>query len=476
MTTTVFLTGATGNWGRFILREFRQRADRVNVIALVRRRPRDDRVLAEFDGMRNLEIVYGDLTSYEDVASCVARADIVLHVGALVSPRADEQPELAHRVNVGSMENIIRAVKSQPNPSAIAVVGIGSVAETGDRRPPKHWGRVGDPLRLSELDEYGQSKVIAEKLLVDSGLPKWAWLRQTGIFYPALLEVRDPIMTHVPFAGVLEWVSAEDSSRLLANIAEPNVPAEFWGGIYNVGGGENWRLTNWEFLSALLAAMGVKDLRKWYDRNWFAVKNFHGQYFTDSDRLEDLIPFRQDTFPQALARAIAAAPLTVRFAGRVPAWIVKQFVLKPLSRKPRGTMAAIRANSPVEISAQFGSRTAWNSIGDWSTFTPPIADPAPTFLDHGYDEKKPPSEWAAVDYVEAASFRGGRLLSSEISRGDIGTPLAWECAEGHRFEGSPRLILTGGHWCPECIRHPTEYAVQAAHNPFLAQLDRGRAV
>ena len=468
--TRVLLTGATGNWGRAALRELREHADRLAVIALVRPTERDRAVLAEFADMDNLEVVWGDLTDYTAVAGCVRRADVILHVGAVVSPLADDQPRLAHRVNVGSMANIIRAVKAQPDPGRIAVVGIGSIAETGNRNPPHHWGRVGDPIRVSRFDEYGQSKVIAERELVESGLPKWVWLRQTGILHPAMLAIRDAIITHVPFGAVMEWVSAEDSARLLANLCDPDVPTELWGGIHNIGGGEGWRLTNWQLQTALTGAMGVKDVRRWYDRNWFALKNFHGHWFTDSDRLEQLVPFRRDTFSQALSRSMAAAPRSVRSAGRVPPWVVKHLVMKPLSRHPRGTMAAIRNGDADAIAAHFGSFEAWRQIGDWSTFEPPEPSRTPSFLDLGFDEDKNPDAWTALDYTEAATHRGGHLLSRDVERGDIATPLTWACAFGHEFTGSPRLILTGGHWCPVCVRDVAGYERQAERNPFLAQV------
>jgi nucleoside-diphosphate-sugar epimerase len=237
----VFLTGATGNWGRFVLDEFRDRADRFEVVALVLPTPADTRAIQRHQGMPNLEVRFGDLTDYTQVESCVSGAHFVLHLGGIVSPVGDDQPDLAHRVNVGSVGNIVRAVHAQPDPAAIGVVGIGTVAQTGDRNPPHHWGRIGDPLRPAHFDEYGHSKIIAEKDLVESALPKWVSLRQTGIFHPGMLNIRDPIMTHSPFDGVMEWVSAEDSARLLANLCEDDVPAQFWCDIYNVGGGNGWR-------------------------------------------------------------------------------------------------------------------------------------------------------------------------------------------------------------------------------------------
>jgi nucleoside-diphosphate-sugar epimerase len=325
------------------------------VVAFALDTEQDRAVLDEFSDMENLEVFWGDLLNPADVQRAIRDVDLVLHVGAVVSPLADQHPELAQRVNIGSMQNIIRAVAALPDPGSVGVVGIGSVAETGDRSPPIHWGRVGDPIRVSQFDEYGQTKVVAEKLLIESGLPKWAWLRQTGIFHPGMLGLRDPIMTHSTLGGVMEWATAEDSARLLAGIAERELPEEFWGGIYNIGGGAEWRLTNWQLQTAISGALGVGDVRGWYNRNWFATKNFHGHWYTDSDRLNDLVPFRRDTFEQALARAVATLPDSVRSAGQVPAWIVKNFVMRPLTRKPHGTMHAIAHHDESAIRAHFGS-------------------------------------------------------------------------------------------------------------------------
>ena len=465
----VLLTGATGNWGRATLRAFRERPD-VVVRAFALDTEADRAVLAEFSDMENLEIRFGDLTRYDDVVRAVDGVSLVLHVAAVVSPLADANPALAHRVNIGAIQNLVRALHALPDPGAVGLVGVGSVAETGDRQEPHHWGRVGDPVRVSQFDEYGQTKVVAERIVVESGLPRWAWLRQTGIFHPAMLSIRDPIMTHSPFAGVMEWVSDEDAARLLVGLTAPDLPDEFWQGIHNVGGGEGWRLTNWQLQTAISGAMGVRDVRRWYDRNWFATRNFHGHWYTDSDRLQDLVPFRKDDFDTALARAVATLPAAVRNAGKVPAVIVKNLVMRPIAHKPRGTMHAVAHRRMDEVAAHFGSYEAWRAIGDWPDFEEPEPSRIPSFLDHGYDEDKPPGAWTAADYAQAAAYRGGALLSDDAGQGRIDVPLVWRCAFGHVFAGSPRLILTGGHWCPDCVRDSAGYARQAEHNAFLAQV------
>lgn len=467
----VFLTGATGHMGIEVLREFVRRSDRFDVTVLVVPGKRDREIIAEFVDEPSVTVRYGDVTSYEDVESCVAGADVVAHLGALVSPYADDHRQETMRVNVGGAQNIIAAVKARRDPADVGVIMIGSVAEFGDRNPPLHWGRVGDPLAPSQFDDYAQSKIRAERALVDSGLPRWAWLRQTGIFHPGMLAIRDAIMLHVPLGGVIEWVSATDSARLIANACEDDVPEEFWGGIYDVGGGAGWRLTNWEFQSRIGRALGVKDIRKWYDRKWFATANFHGLWYTDSDALEDLLRFRAGTFDEALELAVAAQGPFTRLAGRIPAWLVKRSVIAPLSRGERGPMSWINENDEAHIRAYFGSREEWEAIGDWSSFVPPAPSTVPVLLDHGYDESMRRARWRRAVLRDAARFRGGMLMESPSIVGH-GTPVTWACADGHRFEGSPRLVLTAGHWCPVCVTDTAGFTRQAEHNAFLAQLFR----
>jgi nucleoside-diphosphate-sugar epimerase len=456
--------------GREVLRALVDRADRFDVTALVLPTAHDRERMAEFREARNVVIVYGDLTNYDDVARGVGGADFVVHTGALVSPVADDQPELTMKTNVGGTRNIIRAVKAQGHPDSVGVVMIGSVAETGDRNPPHHWGRVGDPLKPARYDTYAQSKIIAERDLVDSGLRKWVWLRQTGIFHPGLLEIRDPIMTHVPLDGVMEWVSDKDSGRLLANACEDDVPDEFWRNVYNVGGGPSWRLTNWDMQACVMRALGVADLRRLYERNWFATQNFHGHWYTDSDRLEGLLHFRTETFEKALVRVVAAAPAHLRLAGRVPPWLVRRFVVKPLTLRPRGTMSWIESRDEERTRAYFGSREHWAQIGNWSTFEPDDPTRRPTYLDLGFDEARGTATWTVPDLAAAADFRGGALASETEGSTPAATPLRWRCAEGHTFTGSPRLVLTAGHWCPTCVTQPADFGRQAESNAFLRQV------
>jgi len=91
-------------------------------------------------------------------------------------------------------------------------------------------------------------------------------------------------------------------------------------------------------------------------------------------------------------------------------------------------------------------------------------------IDHGYDEDKPESELDIDDMKKAARFRGGECLSDKMNTGDWNSKLEFSCAFGHRFKASPRLILEGGHWCPECEAKSWNYGRRAKVDPFFAQV------
>ena len=99
-----------------------------------------------------------------------------------------------------------------------------------------------------------------------------------------------------------------------------------------------------------------------------------------------------------------------------------------------GTMWWISNNVEDRITAYYGSKKNWEAIGNWDTFKIERPTEEVTLLDHGYDESKPDSELDLEDMKKAAAFRGGECLSTEMTKGDLFTPLKWKCAHGHEFE------------------------------------------
>ncbi|MBR1878529.1 MAG: NAD(P)-dependent oxidoreductase [Paludibacteraceae bacterium] len=486
--TTVFLTGATGTMGFAGMQEILKYPDRYSLRILARPSEKNKKLLNPLaSNHSSLHIIWGDLTRYDDVLRGVTGADIVLHVGGMVSPQADYRPKATLRTNISAAEYITRAVLAQPEDKQPKVVYIGSVAQMGDRREPLHWGRAGDPICVSAYDHYGLTKAAAERIITDSGIKTWVSLRQSGILYPAILKNYDPIMFHVPIRGVLEWATVEDSGRLLERVCRPEVPAEFWNNYYNIGSGEQYRLSNYEFECLLLNAIGCPKPEKIFNANWFTTRNFHGMWYIDGDKLENYLHFRANIPVKEYFAQMAKAkslPLGIKFAARthiaklVP-HCVKAAMCFMANSYEHGTQWWIKQaqgegingeRARKRVSAYYGSLEAYRAIPDWKHMDLSHPSDTPVLLNHGYDETKDIDSLSDAELQQAAAFRGGKYLGNDM----------WQDAEGRSFKASRRLILLGGHWSPYDMPFPYKGEKEeerawhwdrvAKQNPFFAQL------
>ena len=367
---TVFLTGGTGNMGQAGFKELYNRRDRFNIRLLARDSKKNRKILKPYLDDPSVTVVWGDLTRYEDVLEGVRGSDYVLHVGGMVSPAADYYPEKTLKVNVTSAENVAKAVLAQPNADSIKVVYIGSVAQYGDRSVPNHWGCATDPQVPAKFDMYAVSKIQSETVFAKSGIKNWVSLRQSGILYPGILNVVNPTAFHVPMGGVLEWATIEDSGRLLAQVCEDWVPEDFWNKAYNISSGEQYRLTNYEFMKLMLGSLGLPDPEKVFEPQWFALRNFHGMWYTDADRLDEILHFRANIpVKEYFASMKSKLPWFYSLAFLAPAWAVKMFMKPYAFEKGLGTQWWVE-NDTEKFLAYYGSREAYDAIRSWDDIRP----------------------------------------------------------------------------------------------------------
>lgn len=428
--TRVFLTGATGVMGMSGLKELIKYPDLYDITVLARQSKINHKKLNPFIS-RGVRVIWGDLLDEKSIENGVKDSDIVLHVGGMVSPAAEHFPDKTLKVNIGSMKLIVDCVKKieDNDPERIIkVVYIGSVSQYGSKLPPNHWGRVGDSLKAAKFDAYALSKILAERTLLEAGLRKWVSIRQTAILHSGLLKkANDPVTFHVPLRGAIEWVSVEDSGRLLERICRKDVPDSFWQRCYNVGGGEKFRLTNLEFERGILKALGCPSPEKIFEPNWFATDNFHGIWFEDSETLDEILHYRhEDSFEAALIRMKSELPLYYRLTPLVPAFLVKLFMKRVAKSSELGTLWWIKNNVTKRIEAAWGSLEKYEKIEDWSRIKEEILHRKKGF----YTEKEIPE---SVGSYETRNVK---------------------CEKGHVYITSG-LLERAGHSCPHCLREST---------------------
>lgn len=376
--TRVFLTGATGVMGMAGLKELTAKPDEYRVTVLARDSRINRKKLLPYE-KQGVEIIWGNLLDNESLRKGIENSDIVLHVGGMVSPKADIYPEETLKVNVGSMQkicDIVKELEGKDKEREIKVVYIGSVAQYGSKMPPNHWGSAQDKLNPAKYDAYAKSKVMAEEVLVSSQLKKWVSIRQTSILHVGLLKnASNPVAFHTPINGVLEWITPEDSGRLLERLCRKEVPEDFWGKFYNAGGGEAFRMTNLEFERKILKGMGCPKPEKVFETNWFAQDNFHGMWFRDSDYLDSILHFREaDTPDEAIGRLRQSLPFYFKLAPFVPSFFIKQYMKSVASKKGLGPLSWIRDNDLKKIEAAWGSEEEYRKIPKWSEWKEPELD------------------------------------------------------------------------------------------------------
>jgi nucleoside-diphosphate-sugar epimerase len=485
----VFLAGASGSMGFEAFKNLWARRDEFDIVLLQRPSQKNKKLFKKYEKDCNinsipgkgvvegngLRIVWGDATNYEDVLAAVAGIDWCLCPMAFISPAADHNPEMAKAVNTTAIEHIVKAIEAQPNgENHIKFVYTGTVAETGDRLQTIHWGRVGDPLKPSIFDFYAVTKINGERAVIESDIKHWASLRQTFIMTTEAME--DSIMFHQPIDTFMENNTKEDAGRGLINCLDIPDDSDFWCRVYNMAGGPSCRTTYYHLLKRAMDMNGLR-IEKVFDRKWFALRNFHMQFYEDSYVLNDYISNWNESIEDYYQRMAESRTFTLKIIAKLCKNVsfIRNLIekatynrMKALASTKNGTLYWYENKNEMRITAFYKDYTSYESIPKWGVDMPEMDSTKIDWhrLDHGYDESK--EQLKIEDLKDAAHFRGGECISKEWD-GDMYATLEWKCAFNHQFKGKPYTILKAGHWCPECLL-PWNYDEIAKRNPFFAQV------
>ena len=116
--------------------------------------------------------------------------------------------------------------------------------------------------------------------------------------------------------------------------------------------------------------MGFTSLDDVIEPKYNATRNFHGQYYLDSDKLEDYLHFRSDSmeyFYDAYLKEVGSAKTAARFITKLPAGqklmgaIIKK-TFKKYQYSEHGTKRWISENIEDHIDAYWGSKKTWERI------------------------------------------------------------------------------------------------------------------
>ena len=428
-----------------------------------------------------VRIVFGDISDPESLNKLIRGCDYIIHLAAVIPPKADHDEQLTWKTNYEGTVHLVDSIIENGNSAKL--IFFSSVAVYGFRNEAHYWGRVGDPLLPSVFDAYGASKVKAERYILESGLNTWVILRESGVLYDSMMmkNIGDGLLFQTPVNAFIEWITVNDTALLLKQIVSSEPEKEgFWNNIYNIGGGRECRETGYETYNDGFALIGG-SAKKIFEPNWHCQRNFHCFWFSDSDKTEEYYHFRTETCKDFWNRFSGNHKL-FRLGRLLPPSLIKTLVMKPLLKDKNAPSYWISSGNEARTIAAFESIEKYKAIPEsWDEVDlvceregyEEMKDHDPRYdLSHGYDESKPEAELDLEDMKEAASFRGGKVMSDTMTPGDMKTKLFWQCHNGHIFASSPYTILKAGHWCPECCSPKEEWNFDALskHIPFFAQV------
>ena len=152
--TRVLVTGGAGFIGSNLVRALLERGDDVRVLDNFSTGQRDN--LADVD----VEVVEGELRSYERVHAAVRGSELVFHLGALGSvPRSVQDPLTSSAVNVEGTLNVLLAARDE-GVRRVVFSSSSSVYGTRDDLP------VTEETPPDPISPYGVAKLAAERYCV----------------------------------------------------------------------------------------------------------------------------------------------------------------------------------------------------------------------------------------------------------------------------------------------------------------------
>lgn len=291
----VLITGGAGNLGPNVCKTFLK--DGFNVRVLLHRK-RIKSLGA------NLEVVWGDITQPDSVKEVMEGVDAVVHLGGVVQPLTEQNPELANRVNVGGTQAIVDAIKERGE--SIPFVFTSSAAVFGpcpDATECLH----PDSNPCNPTSVYAMTKVRAEDLIRESGID-YVVLRLTSIPYPRI-RVSD-VKTHmftIPLKNRLEFCHLDDAALAILNAVKSFDLVK--GNTLMIGGGPSQQMLFEDMLRVLLGTFGLplpprhKFAREPYALDWY-----------DTTRSQELLNFQHktlDDYSKDLARQFPAPLLAL---------------------------------------------------------------------------------------------------------------------------------------------------------------------
>jgi nucleoside-diphosphate-sugar epimerase len=222
--------------------------------------------------------------------------EIIFHLAAILPPASEVDREITFRVNVNGTRNLMNACASSGTMQRL--IFASSVSVYGDTSEEHEL--IGPDHPVNPNDYYAESKVEAEQVIIDSGVP-FENLRISGIVIPAFLDPPEPW----PFTHNqrIELLALGDLVKAMVKVVEIESISK---NTLLMAGGQSWQVSGedyvrrWgEIMDIPMEDMEFQDRPGWL--NWYDTSESQKLLNYQNTSLDDFFNELEKAVEEALA-------------------------------------------------------------------------------------------------------------------------------------------------------------------------------
>lgn len=306
----VLVTGAAGNIGLYTIKYLLSEG-KYEITAMDLKNSGSYKKLKKY--RRRVNIIYGDVTDPILMDALIKDHDFIIHLAGVMPPLADMKKDLSRIIDYKGTENIIRSISFfNPTcyliyPSSTTIYGNNNDSIT-----------VKNKANVKEDDYYSNTKYETEKLIKNK-------LKNYTIFRLPLI-LSNPKKETFVYTGLnnnkIEVATNRDVAYALVKAID--FAKKLKAKVYNIGGGDTCITTYRELLINVLEIYGLSF--NYLFSKLFLDKNFYGHVYDDSNNLEEILHYRNDSLASYYMRLKRSSKNRAinRFLAKPFIWLLKK--------------------------------------------------------------------------------------------------------------------------------------------------------
>lgn len=274
----ILVIGASGSIGLYVIKYLLSEG-KYEITALDLKNKKTLKKLKKYN--RRINIIYGDITDSVLIEALVKDHDVIINLASVMPPLGDFSKNIGEIIDYGGTENIIKAINYYNKDCHLIYASTTSLYDNSLS------GNVKEKVVEANLTNYGLNKYHTENL-IKKKLKNYTILR-----LPLVLNniIDEPFMFNVKKNLLIEVTTNIDAAY--AFVKSIDYLKELNKKTYNVGLGKEGRIVYNDILKNILKYQGLSF--KYVLSRIFLDKNYLTPVLTDSDELEEIIHYRNDS-------------------------------------------------------------------------------------------------------------------------------------------------------------------------------------